>query len=97
MTDNIKTCDICGNTLIDEELENHYCNTVLKGSKEIEIVYFIITNDGFNRKVILAKGLDGIMYNLIISNKNSNVITSHPEITTQKSTPKWNTQRKNRT
>jgi hypothetical protein len=66
MTDIVR-CERCKKNLIDEEFKSHSCSPVTVGYKDIDVDYYIVTKEpSMGRKIILAKGLDGVMYTLTV-------------------------------
>jgi hypothetical protein len=52
--------------MTDEEFNSHLCTPLPTGDAEtIGVDYYIEAKDEQNRRVIVAKGMDGIMYTLI--------------------------------
>ena len=51
--------------MIDEEFKSHICTPIPRGSKKIYIDYYTITKDDMGRTLIQAKGLDGMLYELV--------------------------------
>lgn len=64
---NTLTCKRCKKTLITEEFDNHSCHIDLKDVQNIVIDYYFEApyKDRNNDHVIIAKGLDGILYRLV--------------------------------
>ena len=78
---NIKECERCRKTMIEEEFPNHVCTPYLTGIKEIIIDYFYetVTKDG-DRKIV-AFGLDGRIYDLIQCRHNPLHKSKNPNLT----------------
>jgi len=67
LTINVGRCPNCGNFLIGEEVNSHTCKA-LKGIQDLLIhhYYELSARDDEGHKVLIAKGLDGFLYRLII-------------------------------
>jgi hypothetical protein len=52
--------------MIHEEFPSHICTPIPTGeAKTIEIDYYVVTKDEQDRTVVVAKGMDGVMYTLV--------------------------------
>lgn len=63
---NVTKCPRCDKTFINEELDSHVCNPRFTGIIQIGIVYWFegqTNKDG--DKIIMAKGFDGKLYQLV--------------------------------
>jgi len=67
----IVKCARCRNTLVGEAFKDHICTPRFRGSERILIDYYCKTRDDEGREIIQAKGMDGIIYSLIVSNTES--------------------------
>lgn len=69
---NIKKCDRCKKDLIEEEFSTHDCHISFKDMENIIIDYYFEAphNDENGDKVIIAKGLDGIIRRLVLCKHN---------------------------
>lgn len=67
MHNNIIKCNRCGEFISSEFGDTHICTIPLKDIKEIFIDYFYETKTAKKDTIIIAKGLDGILYRLIVS------------------------------
>src|SRR5579872_2652376 len=78
---NLKECERCRKTLIHEEFPTHVCVPDITGIREIMIDYSYetVTKDG-DRKIV-AFGLDGRIYDLIICKHNPVHKSKNPNIT----------------
>jgi hypothetical protein len=62
----IVKCNRCRKVMIHEEFSSHICTPVPTGeAKTIEVDYYIETKDEQSRTIIVAKGMDGVMYTLV--------------------------------
>jgi len=64
---NLIKCNRCGELLSSEFEDEHVCTIPLKDIKEIFIDHFVETKTANKEQIIIAKGLDGIIYRLIVS------------------------------
>jgi len=64
---NIGRCPRCNKALIEEEFQSHECEIKAKGVEEIVVDNFceLIQRDGQGHRLIVAQGLDGVLYWLI--------------------------------
>jgi hypothetical protein len=76
----IVKCIRCNRILIDEEFSIHICTPATKDYKEIMIDFYIITKDPQGRETILAKGLDGTMYTLLVSQTSGKISISDDRV-----------------
>jgi len=63
---NVTKCLRCEKTFINEELDSHICNPRFRGVIRIGVVYWFegqLNKDG--DKVIMAKGFNGKLYQLV--------------------------------
>jgi hypothetical protein len=67
--DNLLKCNICGTYLSIEDVDLHKCDIPFKGVKSIPIAFFFKKEIDSTNVIIVAKGLDGVLYKLILSNK----------------------------
>lgn len=77
MNDMVK-CARCKKALIAEEFGDHICTPEWKGCKTILIDYHTTSKDEKGREIILAMGMDGIMYSLVLDNKPTEPIPFKP-------------------
>ena len=68
MPENIIKCERCGDYLSAKFLDTHICDIAFKGVKEIPIIFFFERKVD-DRTIIIAKGLDGILYRLVSQTK----------------------------
>ena len=61
----IVKCSHCNQFFSIEQFDSHKCELPINGAKEIPVIYFREDNHGIN-KTIVGRGLDGILYALII-------------------------------
>lgn len=86
----IVRCPKCKKDLIAEEAGLHEC---LASVKEIPVVFFYtLKKEKEGQEIVIAKGLDGVLYHLVKSINRSSSTT-----TTQNSTPKHDTPEDDRT
>ena len=84
--DNLTKCLRCGKNFINEELESHVCNPRFTGVIQIGVVYWFegkTNQDG--DKVIMAKGFDGKLYQLVHCTHNP---PHQPKVNTNNTTDK---------
>jgi len=62
---NIVKCPRCGRVLIAEEYPSDTCNPRFRGVKEIIIDWHYETKSDDGHNVVMAKGLDGVLYRLV--------------------------------
>ena len=73
---NTRKCDRCCKTTISEEFDNHDCSIVTWNVQEIGITsYFEAEIDENRDQVLIAQGLNGILYRLVKCSHNP----PHPE------------------
>lgn len=77
MNDLVK-CARCKNTLIAESFDGHICTPRFRGTKTVIIDFFNIGKTSDGKTLILAKGMDGIMYSLIVNDQPSIPIPFNP-------------------
>lgn len=71
-------CSRCKKAMIDEEFDDHNCSPALKGSKTILLDYYTKGKDEKGKEMLLAKGMDGIMYTFIVDNEASMPLSFDP-------------------
>ncbi len=76
MHNNIIKCNRCGEFISSELSDSHTCTIPLKDVKEIFIDYFFETKTANKDTIIIAKGLDGTLYRLIVS--KTKTFTNYP-------------------
>ena len=62
---NIVMCLRCQRTYVSEEYDHHICSPNLINVKEIMVDYYSETKNEYGDQLILAKGLDGVLYRLV--------------------------------
>jgi hypothetical protein len=63
LSGNVGRCSRCKKNLIREEFDNHVCNPPLQ-VREIRVNYWWLDKTDDGRPLIIAKGLEGILYRL---------------------------------
>lgn len=71
-------CSRCKKTMISEEFDNHNCSPILIGNRTILLDYYTKGNDENGNEMFLAKGMDGIMYTLIVDTEPAVPIPFNP-------------------
>ena len=67
--ENVGRCPKCGAFLVAENYETHRCRTPID-VREIDVDYYFETDSGQGR-ILIAKGLDGVLYRLILRDNGS--------------------------
>jgi len=70
MHDYIEKCPRCGAFLTAEQAKDHKCSIPLKGVKEIPILFHYECKKDNGDVIIMARGLNGILYRLVESKKS---------------------------
>ena len=78
MIKNLK-CERCRQTFIEEEFDEHLCTPITTKTQEIGIDYIFEGEiDQNGDKVHIAKGLNGIIYRLVVCPHNPTHTNTHP-------------------
>ncbi len=78
---NIILCQRCAKTIISDELETHECSPETIGVQEIGLDYWFKGDiDENGDEVLIAKGLNGILYNLVLCKHNPPHPNTHPTV-----------------
>ena len=62
--DYLERCPYCKRFMTPEQAKDHICNSPLIDVKEIAIIYHFETCDKNGDTLIIARGLDGVLYKL---------------------------------
>lgn len=73
-SNDIGRCSRCGQFFVAEEFNSHICSIPFKGVKELLVDYYFEGMDENENKVIIAKGLNGIIYRLVQQHNSPRIL-----------------------
>lgn len=62
--DYIEKCPHCGRFMTFQQAQHHSCDNIIADVKQIDITYYFETVDALGNRMIIARGLDGVLYRL---------------------------------
>lgn len=62
--DDLERCPYCKRFMTAEQAKHHVCNSPLIDVKEVDILYHYMSHNEDGDTLIVARGLDGVLYKL---------------------------------